>query len=242
MTIIYIIIGAILLVPIISAILQISSATYMRVVERTVRESGMSDVDQRACLDSMDAARESELPVILKYDIWAPLVMLLVLPFVKRDANKLPDLFRKWDNNVSINGDSGGVYNAQTGQWIGDYDVKDWTLVQPEHGWHHYTYDDPLYDGDAYYAKGHHPRSFWARWIWLGFRNRATKASFDVGINSTEPAITVAEGDGWTIKRSGKLWEVFSLRNGVRVYYGWKVYEAPGCVRPVTIGYSLRYD
>lgn len=235
----YIIIGiiaVILAVPAVSAVLQIGSAMYMRVIERTVRESGLSDVDQRACLDSMDAAREHEMPVILMYDIWAPLVMLLVLPFVKREANKLPDFWRKWDNNVSINGDSGGVLMPD-GSWVGYYDVPDWEAVK---GYPQVSYDDPSYGGDAYYARGHHPRSFWARYVWLGWRNRATQASFDVGIDSSAPIVTAAEGDGWRIRRSGDLWEVFSHRSWLRCYYGWKVYEAPGRVRPVCIGFSLR--
>lgn len=229
------IIAAILLVPAIMAALQIASALYTRTVERTVRNSGMPDADQAACMDSMDLARERELPVIF-YDCIAPILMLLVLPFVPRSANKLPSWLRKWDNNISINGDSGGVLMPD-GSWVGYYDVPDWEAVK---GYPQVSYDDPSYGGDAYYARGHHPRSFWARYVWLGWRNRATQASFDVGIDSSAPIVTAAEGDGWRIRRSGDLWEVFSHRSWLRCYYGWKVYEAPGRVRPVCIGFSFR--
>ena len=226
---------AILAVPAVAAALQLFAALHTRIVERIVRESGMSESDQAACLDSMDEARQRELPVIW-YDCLAPIVMLFVLPFVPRGANKLPAMWRKWDNNISINGDGGGV-QMPDGSWVEGYEVKDWEAVR---GYLYVKYDDPRYGGDAYYAKGHHPRSFWARYIWLGWRNRATQASFDVGIDSGAPIITAAEGDGWRIRRSGDLWEVTSHQNNVRVYYGWKVYEAPGRVRPVTIGISWR--
>lgn len=230
-----IVICLILAVPVLLAALQLASAMYTRIVERTIHESGMSEEDQAECLDSMDLARDHELPVIW-YDCLAPILMLLVLPFIPRSANKLPNWLRKWDNNKSINGDSGGV-QLPDGTWMNDYDVKDWEAVKD---YLHVTYDDPRYGGDAYYARGHHPRSFWARYVWLGWRNRATQASFDVGIDSDSPIITVAEGDGWRIRRTDGLWEVFSHKNKIRVYYGWKVYEAPGRVRPVCIGFSFR--
>lgn len=232
----YITLAAILAVPILSIALQVASTLYTREAERTVRESGLSPDDQAACLDSMDEARSRELPIIWLYDCWAPLLMLLVLPFVKRSANALPTWLSKWDNNISINGDSGGV-QMPDGSWVGYNDVNDWLAVK---GCLQVSYDDPRYDGDAYYARGHHPRSFWARYIWLGWRNRATRASFDAGIDSQAPIVTAAEGEGWRIRRTGDLWEVFSHRRWLRCYYGWKVYEAPGRVRPVTIGFSLR--
>ena len=55
------------------------------------------------------------------------------------------------------------------------------------------TYDDPRYEGDAYYAKGHHPRSFWARYVWVGLRNRATKLALDLG-RKVEAPINVISG------------------------------------------------
>ena len=41
----------------------------------------------------------------LIYNATAPYVMLFVLPFVKWEADRLPSLFRKWDNEVNLNGD-----------------------------------------------------------------------------------------------------------------------------------------
>lgn len=43
--------------------------------------------------------------VILPADILAPIIVPIALLFTKREDNKLPWLFRWWDNDVSINGD-----------------------------------------------------------------------------------------------------------------------------------------
>ena len=43
--------------------------------------------------------------VVLPFEMLAPIVMLMVLPFVKREADHLPKLFWFWNNNISINGD-----------------------------------------------------------------------------------------------------------------------------------------
>ena len=54
-------------------------------------------------------------------------------------------------------------------RWVNLRDIG-WT---PEPGEQIIRYDDPLYDGDAYYAEGHHPRSFWALRGWAGATGRA---------------------------------------------------------------------
>ncbi|WP_423454234.1 hypothetical protein [Ottowia sp. VDI28] len=124
------------------------------------------------------------------FDLSAPIVMAMVIPFVPRSANKLPPPFSAWDNNISLNGDSGGVWvpanhpefiryaSAGEGVWVDYHDVLNW---DPLVDCLQVTYDTPFYDGDAYYAKGHHPRSRWARYVWVGLRNRATKLALDLG-------------------------------------------------------------
>lgn len=222
--------------PCLLAALQILSARHRSIADRTVRESTMTPDEKAACLASLDAAQKAERKPLI-WDCTAPVVMLLVLPFIKRDADKLPRLFRKWDNNVSMNGDGGGVQNPETGEWTDDRAVKDWQAVQ---GWLHVNHADPRYGGDCYYAKGHHPRSFWARYVWLGWRNRATIASMDAGVECAEQSQKVADGDGWTVSRAGDLWEVRSHIGHSRCYYGWKLYGAPGRVRPVAIGWAFK--
>lgn len=197
------------------------------------------------CLDAAAAADRQTWP----YDLSAPIVMLLVLPFVKREANKLPRLFRKWDNNISLNGDGEVVRRGDA--WVNLRDIG-WT---PEPGEQVIRYDDPLYDGDAYYAKGHHPRSFWARYVWVGLRNRASQLSVDHGEDVPERP-TVISGrvglgthtEGHVLFRCGDLYHYKSVRKlgpfALIRSYGYKLeiryYQGPGRAAAVAIGRSLK--
>ena len=164
------------------------------------------------CLDAAAAADRQTWP----YDLSAPIVMLLVLPFVKREADRLPKAFAKWDNNVSLNGDGEAVFidgkflTAGHGITWEDYNAA---LAR---GAYRYTYDDPLYHGDAYYAKGHRPRSFWARYVWVGLRNRASMLSVKLGRDVTARPVVVS-GDP-TIHRHGPYGH-FVLRHGDTFHY-----------------------
>ena len=144
------------------------------------------------------------------YDLSAPLVMLLVLPFVPRSADRLPRLFARWDNNVSLNGDGHGWLD-DAGQWHHGRDG-----VQPRPGTYIYSYDDPLYAGDAYYAEGHHPRSFWARYVWVGLRNRASQLSVKYGVEVAERPVCIS-GDP-AIHRNGPYGH-FVLAHQGRYHY-----------------------
>ena len=155
---------------------------WMSQPERVLAEIDALDLpaDTKAAIRADCAAAQKADQRTWWYDLSAPLVMLLVLPFVPRSADRLPRLFRAWDNNVSLNGDGHGWMDAD-GQWHHGRDG-----VQPRPGTYIYSYDDPLYAGDAYYAEGHHPRSFWARYIWVGLRNRASQLSAEYGVQVIE--------------------------------------------------------
>lgn len=201
--------------------------------------------DALLCFDQAAAADQKTA----LYDVTAPLVMLLVLPFVKRGADRLPRAFRRWDNNVSINGDGEAVLRG--GQWINLRDIG-WT---PEPGERVYTYDDPAYNGDAYYAKGHHPRSFWARYVWVGLRNRASQLSVDRGraVPGTPELISGSihigtRNAGHFLFRCGDLYHYKSVRKlgpfALIRSYGYKLeiryYQGPGRAAAVAIGRSLK--
>ena len=183
------------------------------------------------------------------YDLSAPLVMLLVLPFVPRSADRLPRLFARWDNNVSLNGDGHGWMDAD-GQW---HHGRDGAPRPP--GAHLYSYDDPLYGGDAYYAEGHHPRSFWARYVWLGLRNRASQRSVELGRDVTEaPQLISGRMDigtrmaGHFLLRQGDTYHYKSIRKwgpfALIRSYGYKLeiryYQGPGRAAATAIGRSLK--
>lgn len=161
------------------------------------------------------------------YDLSAPIVMLLVLPFVKREAEHLPSLFSKWDNEVSINGD--GTVVLRDGVWVRVYGNS-------KEGERVYSYGDNDYLGDSYYCKGHHPRSFYARYTWLGWRNRASRASEDAGVEltnndrldtevwGTQPSKSV---EGTVLIRAGQHYQLVSTKKiGIfcrRTNYGFKL-------------------
>ncbi len=166
--------------------LLVALRAYMSAPGRVLKELAalpdLTDGDRAAAEACFLAAKDADDRTWL-YDLSAPIVMLLVLPFVRRSADKLPSLFRRWDNNVSLNGDGEAVFidgkflTAGHGISWEDYNAA---LAR---GAYRYTYDDPLYHGDAYYAKGHRPRSFWARYVWVGLRNRASQLSADMGLD-----------------------------------------------------------
>ena len=163
--------------------------------------------------------------VVLPFGMLAPIVMLFVLPFVKKEADRLPKLFWFWDNNISINGDG-------------------WAKQSPDGTWVPYGHES--YTGDAYYAKGHHPRSFWARYVWLGWRNRASKLAEKLGIVVT-PELNAdrqkwgTEGvnrkagptavRGWSLFRMGSHYQLYAVYDLAftlcfRFNWGFKVWGA----------------
>ena len=204
-------------------------------------------------LDCLDAAAAADRQTWL-YDLSAPIVMLLVLPFVKRSADKLPRAFRRWDNNVSINGDGEAV--LRDGQWINLRDIG-WT---PEPGERVYTYDDPAYTGNAYYANAH-PRSFWARYVWLGWRNRASQLSVDLGRDVAARPVCISgdttigtRKEGHFLLRDGDTYHfksvertrIIGLQWALIRSYGYKLeivrnsQDGTGLAAAVAIGRSLK--
>lgn len=209
---------------------------------------GLSDHERDAIAECLEDARHAD-DKTWPYDLSAPIVMLLVLLFVKRGANQLPRLFSKWDNNVSLNGDGEVVRRGD--RWVNLRDIG-WT---PEPGEQVIRYDDPRYDGDAYYAPGHHPRSFWARYVWLGLRNRASQRSVELGRDVTEaPQLISGRMDigtrmaGHFLLRQGDTYHYKSIRKwgpfALIRSYGYKLeiryYQGPGRAAATAIGRSLK--
>lgn len=157
------------------------------------------------------------IPMVI--GLFAPIVVgiAMLLKLVKWEDNKMPWYLSWFDNNVSMNGDGWGTITA-SGEHL---NYTDWVLINGGMG-RAVFYGDPDYKGDCYYAKGHHPRSRWARWIWLGWRNRASALGMKLGgkfdnlIPTTtygkistgrdDPAATVYNRDGlWQIKENRVL-------------------------------------
>lgn len=110
------------------------------------------------------------------------------------------------------------------------------------------------YTGTTYYAKAH-PRSFWARFVWLGFRNRASRLSQMLGYTHKEGDTREQFGDpktgrdheGWALNRAGDVYQVYLVKKlgplCVRINYGYKVWGILGDGRKtanvVNISFSL---
>lgn len=100
----------------------------------------------------------------------------------------------------------------------------------------------------TYYARWFDRRSFIARWVWLGWRNRASRLSQQLGHRWAPGEYQDARhwGDpstgrnhqGWTLNRRGPRWQLYLVKRlsfGLcfRLNYGFKVWAFGGDRRPV---------
>lgn len=200
--------------------------------EKYLDAAGLTDPDLRAKCLAYLAQCESQYSAAgirrHKLTAWAVVGWLLLTNKVQFEDEELPAGYINYDNDVSINGDRG------TWLWAGG--VKDtYAELQP------CPMDDsaiPL----CYYAEGHHPRSKWARWIWLGFRNMASRLAAETGPAITpemrprlqqwgdlatdrdHPGVLVSELDGhWTIYAVEKAPLGLVIRRNVGVKLGLAV-------------------
>ena len=234
--------------------LLVALRAYMSALGRVLKELAalpdLTDGDRAAAEACFRAAKAADNKTWL-YDLSAPIVMLLVLPFVKREADRLPKAFAKWDNNVSLNGDGEGWCDGD-GTW---YDTR--VRPAPE-GVPVMSHSDPRYGGDCYYARGHHPRSFWARYVWVGLRNRASQLSKDLGEPVTERPVCISGNPdihrngpyGHFLLKSGNCYHYKSINrwHGLALIrsYGYKLeivrnsQDGTGLAAAVAIGRSLK--
>ena len=98
----------------------------------------------------------------------------------------------------------------------------------------------------CYYAPGHHPRSFYARWVWLGLRNRASALSVALGKKVEGEHYAAFPHPLMRIYRIGDVWRYYEeLPIGslyIRMHCGYKIPVLTGNDRApvVSIGFSLR--
>lgn len=176
--------------------------------EKYLAQAGVSDpsLRQQAVDYLLSCEQKYKQAKITKHKLtaWFVIGKLLLQNKVPFEAETLPEKYKNYDNDVSINGDRG--------EWLWENNQGGtYAVMQPV----------PLDDSAmplCYYAEGHHPRSNYARWIWLGFRNMASKLAFDSGPEITpemrprlrqwgdpatdrnHPGVLVQEVDGhWSI-------------------------------------------
>lgn len=141
-------------------------------------EAGVPEELHQEALDSLWRGFEGMKAVApYKRNAWWKMFYLIFLTKKLRwEDDYLPEGWERYDNNISINGDQWGMIMPD-GSHVSWYDFG--MIARGETTAISYT--DPTYKGTTYYAKKSHPRSKWARYVWLGWRNRASKYAMDLG-------------------------------------------------------------
>lgn len=107
----------------------------------------------------------------------------------------------------------------------------------------------------TYYAPGHDRRSFWARYVWLGWRNRASYLGLLMGYRYLpgEKEDTQRWGDpatgrdhaGWCLTRCAHLYQLYLVKRVgpmcIRVNFGHKVWADVGN-RPVAMVVNISFS
>lgn len=169
----------------------------------------------------LGAAAKGLLDVIP--NLTAPVVVPIALLFCKWESENLPPLFWWWDNNINMNGD-----NAD---WKVGPDGKSYPAPYP-------LENTPEVRAKNYWLKGHHPRSFLSRYVWLGLRNRGSKLSEQLGVSLQERDKDremwgddpVGGGvEGTALYRAGDAYQLYWVRKlgpvELRASTGYKVWK-----------------
>lgn len=172
--------------------------------------------------------------IVLIPDLLAPIIVPIALLFTSWDAEKLPWLFTIWDNDLGPNGDPRR------------YDGTSFKFVPLEK-------DNEEVKRGCYWAEGHHPRSFWARFVWMGLRNRASKGAVMMGVKYQDvPSIEYGHAKvdrytnpGWRLTERGGNYQLEAIYKfgplAYRMNYGFKVYQKRfGKIMPITISLSFK--
>lgn len=149
--------------------------------------------------------------------ILTPILMFLVLPFVRQNSdNVLPkslQLFNTYDDL----GQNQGLYESQVYAWfILPTTFGQWLLgVLPSWFPRPSTPSISLLQTVGFYLK---------TWYWLGIRNQCYTLFY--WIAPTVGQVSKRETSNWKILTSGSYWCI--LNKNVDVGFGWKLFNGPG--------------
>jgi hypothetical protein len=164
----------------------------------------MPDHHREAAKRSFDKAKQLDKQ-IGKHKLLAPFVMARIVNKLAWEEERLPPAFEAYDNERGLNGDSSGwVFDPVLG-----YEVPAKAPIA----------DTAEARATCYYAKGKHPRSAAARYIWLGQRNRASKLAHDLGPERSQDLghwgddQTSGDHPGVLVRRMGDHYEIFAIKH-----------------------------
>ena len=145
---------------------------------------------------SMNKSHDLFYPDVLLTKLTAPFAVPFIIPFLRWEDEKLPDWCSRYDNNISINGDSANWTNVTREDGI----VYGKRIPQPlDKNITHNAGGDIL----NYYTKRGHVRDWWARLVWLGYRNPGGGRAFQVGPNVSH---LVSKVNDTTLKFDIRRW------------------------------------
>lgn len=193
----------------------------MDIKKYLVRENVPEELHEGALACFEESKRISK--PLLKYKLFAPFMLFWLIYLTKQikwEDNVMPAKWWKWDNNISMNGDGWGTL-LPDGTCL---NFVDQALIDKGEG-SLIAYTDERYTADAYYCKGHHPRSKLARWVWLGWRNKASAYAQSLGkdmdLNATYQRWGTHDSDvgkeGTQFHYCDGLWQ---MRDYKRVFFG----------------------
>jgi len=211
MTLLYILLGLAAVAALLLCALVVINEHAREAVQQRLDELPISDEHKAAAWACFERA-ETLAPFwrSIFNHLAAPVILLAPLMLLPWSADALPAWLAYWANNAGINGD--GLAVLRNGVWIYLGDIG-WT---PAPGERVYAYDEPDYTGDAYYALGWHPRSWFARWVWLAFRNVASLRDVLGGADVAQrPTLLASESDtaggDWSLMWDGGALYQFTL-------------------------------
>ena len=193
-----------------------------------------ASLKRKASLVFLDASWRGVIDMAVGFT--APIIVPIALLFTKWEAERLPSAFRAFDNDLNLNGDPHG------------YDGKVLMPVTLEK-------EGPLAEeakAGCYWSEGNHPRSFWARYVWIGWRNRASRLGMMLGKDFSNAPMKVYGNpktenghEGWKLVERGSNVRLYIIKKwgsfAYRFNWGFKVEQnRGGKIMPVNITVSFK--
>lgn len=193
----------------------------MSIVKYLIRAGVPAELHESA-LASIEESRQRQKR-IRKYELLAPFVVPFALCDVEWGSNRLPDNWLMYNTepleHIDINGDKKEWVEINGVGVPMPVPLEDMPAVRALCYW--------ARDWRKFFLQPAHPRSTWARWVWLGWRNRAQYAAWVNGkpysgppaewhLHNDQLKLDVYQMDDvWQVKYEKRFLYFFALRRNV---------------------------